>query len=375
MMENQPNDIEWIAQRCRYLSAMIRTSTIPKDSKLLTLQEKVCQKLVSINPCSSESLYLLGTSQLLIFDNDNGLGVANQSPLLDARQSFQASIDLEGKPASGDVPPGIAGQTWWIKKMDSAKAKQTASTSDKNQPAARGRGAPAAPSRGRGRGAPAPAKAAPPTRGRGAVRPPARGRGAPPRGAKATPADPKCSKEAEKPPQETPATPVSKPSKPAPLNRVTYHARLGMARALSRTDDKKDEARKRYEEVMKMAPEVHDSYIELADLLVKSDPLAAVDIYCKFPSSEENTDSFDDAYLSGEIVSILMKHEKLDDHRLVDHMVKWGKVMGIGVLEKYMEILDAKFKTDMLKKIYCGVHGKDVDDPDLVAFFKFKCWI
>nr|CAB3263199.1 uncharacterized protein LOC104266112 [Phallusia mammillata] len=41
MMENQPNDIEWIAQRCRYLSAMIRTSTIPKDSKLLTLQEKV----------------------------------------------------------------------------------------------------------------------------------------------------------------------------------------------------------------------------------------------------------------------------------------------------------------------------------------------
>ena len=41
-------------------------------------------------------------------------------------------------------------------------------------------------------------------------------------------------------------------------------------------------------------------------------------------------DSFDDAYLSGEIVSILMKHEKYDDERLVEHMVKWGQIMGIG---------------------------------------------
>ena len=40
-----------------------------------------------------------------------------------------------------------------------------------------------------------------------------------------------------------------------------------------------------------------------------------------------------------------------------------------------MGILDSKFKTDMLKNIYAGVHKKDVKDPDLVAFFKFKCWI
>ena len=40
-----------------------------------------------------------------------------------------------------------------------------------------------------------------------------------------------------------------------------------------------------------------------------------------------------------------------------------------------MGILDSKFKTDLLKKVYAGVHRKDVNDPDLAAFFKFKCWI
>lgn len=72
---------------------------------------QVSQKLVSINPCSSESLYLLGMSQLLIFDNDNGMGVANETSLLEARQSLEASIALEGKPASGDTPPGIIGNS------------------------------------------------------------------------------------------------------------------------------------------------------------------------------------------------------------------------------------------------------------------------
>ena len=44
-------------------------------------------------------------------------------------------------------------------------------------------------------------------------------------------------------------------------------------------------------------------------------------------------------------------------------------------LEKYVQILDNKLKTDTLKKVYAGVHGKDVNDPDLQAFFKMKCWI
>ena len=63
-------------------------------------------------------------------------------------------------------------------------------------------------------------------------------------------------------------------------------------------------------------------------MLVKSDPLSAVDIYCKFPVSENPT--FDDAYIFGEIVRLLMKSEKYDDPRLPSNMISLGRVMGIG---------------------------------------------
>ena len=63
-------------------------------------------------------------------------------------------------------------------------------------------------------------------------------------------------------------------------------------------------------------------------MLVKSDPFSAVDIYCKFPVSENLT--FDDAYIFGEIVRLLMKLEKYDDPRLATNMISLGKVMGIG---------------------------------------------
>ena len=74
---------------------------------------------------------------------------------------------------------------------------------------------------------------------------------------------------------------------------------------------------------------VHDAYIELADIHVKTEPLKAVDVYAKYPFNEEST--FDDAYLHGEIVRILMKQEQFDDSRLEKHMIAWGRVMGLGV--------------------------------------------
>lgn len=63
-------------------------------------------------------------------------------------------------------------------------------------------------------------------------------------------------------------------------------------------------------------------------MLVKTDPLGAVDIYCKFPVSENPT--FDDAYIFGEIVRLLMKSEKYDDSRLTPNMIALGKVLGKG---------------------------------------------
>lgn len=45
------------------------------------------------------------------------------------------------------------------------------------------------------------------------------------------------------------------------------------------------------------------------------------------------------------------------------------------VLEKYVKILEEKFKNKILQEVYAGVNGKSVDDADMQAFFKFKCWI
>jgi len=45
-----------------------------------------------------------------------------------------------------------------------------------------------------------------------------------------------------------------------------------------------------------------------------------------------------------------------------------------GVLDRYVKILEEKFKNKLLQRVYAGVNGKDVDDPDMQAFFKFKCW-
>ena len=63
-------------------------------------------------------------------------------------------------------------------------------------------------------------------------------------------------------------------------------------------------------------------------MLVKNDPLSAVDVYTKFPVSEKP--SFDDAYIFGEIVRILMKAEKFDDPRLAPNMITYGKILGLG---------------------------------------------
>lgn len=73
---------------------------------------------------------------------------------------------------------------------------------------------------------------------------------------------------------------------------------------------------------------VHDACIELAEMLAKTDPKGAVDVYCKFHISDPPT--FDDGYILGEIVRLLMKAEDYDDKRLVTNMILYGKVYGLG---------------------------------------------
>lgn len=171
------------------------------------------------------------------------------------------------------------------------------------------------------------------------------------------------------------APPSSDKSGKVEMNPCTHHARLGLARALFKTDDKKrlEEAENLYQEVIKMSPDVHDAYIELGDMLSKINPTRAVGVYSRFPFS--NPPSFDDAFLHGEIVRLVMKSEDYDNPQLSRSMIAMGKALGIGVIDKQVAILEGKFKSAVLKTVYAGIHGKPLDDPELQAFFKFRCWL
>lgn len=159
------------------------------------------------------------------------------------------------------------------------------------------------------------------------------------------------------------------------VNKKSYQPRLGLARTLAKMSDmkKQEESHGFYREVITMAPQVHDAYIELGEILAKTDPVAAVDVYAKFPFNDPPT--FDDAFLHGEIVRLLMKSESYDNPWLCMSLIAMGKALGIGVLEKQVTILENKFQSKLLKQVYAGVHGKPIDDPELQAFFKFKCWL
>ncbi|XP_062319617.1 uncharacterized protein LOC134022259 [Osmerus eperlanus] len=393
-----------VAKRCQALAALIRLTAIAPCRELLDMQEKVCQVAVVTTPRDGHALYLLGLAQLAHFDNDPE-SERSKADLADACLSFQAILELEDKPQGGDPPAELTKQKWWQEKLASEKekaAKQTASqsTGSAGPPdgGAAGRGS------GRGRGGPgrggatAVAKATAPAKGGAKAAPPAkppvaRGRAgaaaaASTDGSSRSPAKPSSKTQLGPSKSKTDCSPSSTkagapqesavaecPVGPTPVNRRSHAPRLGLARALSRNADTHDQACQFYQEVISMAPEVHDAYIELAEMLVKSDPLAAVEVYCRFPLRPVAEQTFDDAFITGEIIRNLVKLELYDHPQLGPNLVAYGKVMGLGCIEKYIEILDGKFKTHLLKSIYAGIHNKSVDDKDLQDFFKFKCWL
>ena len=159
------------------------------------------------------------------------------------------------------------------------------------------------------------------------------------------------------------------------LNSLGYQARLGLARTLSRSpnDYHWAELKELYQEVIKMAPELHDAYIELSEMVAQTEPKQAIEIYSKYPFKKEGT--FDDAYLYGEIIRLIMKTEDYDNLNLRSSMEGYGKIMGFSALEKTVSVLESKFKFDVLMQVYAAVNDKVINDEDLQTFFKFKCWI
>lgn len=81
---------------------------------LVTVCLQTCQTLVRVRPCSSRALCLLGSAQLDLYDcQPAGTNAATQL-LQDARQSFTASIALEGKPAAGEPRAELTGLLIWF---------------------------------------------------------------------------------------------------------------------------------------------------------------------------------------------------------------------------------------------------------------------
>ena len=395
-----------VARHCDNLCSLLKVLSLPKDNALLQLQEKTCQQGVIFQPQNSRALYMLGDAQLSRHDNEINNN-NNTAVLEEAEKSYRASLELEGKPSGGKEVPGLIQEQQWWKQRQSAKTKEvtsakTTSATKENQRVSPTKGS---TSRGRGRGA-TPVKTAATTRCQ-AKQPAAKPTpvkssvAAKPSNVKTSRTSaPKQSAPAGKPsagktpcrtcshnkiqntakktpPPTSPSPPTTQPTRQeavGPPNATSYHPRLGLARVLTRLGSDPDAARRFYEECISMEPNLHDAYIELGEILVESDPLAAVEVYSKYPFPDPLT--YDDAFLHGEVARLLTKHEKFDDPRLGPSLIALGKVMGFSVLEKYVDILDSKLKySKLLMQIYAQVNGKNVDDPDLQQFFKFKCWI
>ena len=381
---------------------------------------QVCQSRVQCEPWSSEALHQLGAAQLACFESDE-----TQSDLLSwAEQSFRASLACEGKSiATEGAPEALAAQGWWKAAKSEPKSKVAKSESKSDPPkkappaggvksaTVSGPGAKGSSSLGAKRAPPqkAPTKTTALRSKPAACHPPV-GRGkttgeAGPKaaaaqgdkgravgaGTKPGPAKPGVkeavpaarSTTAAAVPSSPPQAPGGSPSpagtnKSGEVNRKAHQSRLGLARTLvkqtgGQLKDTPEEAVALYREVMSMAPGVHDAYIELGELLAKrGDTLAAVEVYSKFPFSQEP--SFDDGYLYGEIVHHLMAGQCYTDPLLERSLIALGRVLGINALEKQFAVLESKFQSSLLKKVTAGIHGKAVDDPSLQAFFKFKCW-
>ncbi|XP_031661082.1 uncharacterized protein LOC109879786 isoform X2 [Oncorhynchus kisutch] len=421
----------WVAKRCQALTGLIRLTSIPACRELMDMQEKVCQVAVVTTPRDSHALCLLGLAQLAQCDNDHG-SQRLEGAIANACLSFQASIELEDKPQSGEPPTQLTKQQWWQDRLAADKEKAVKGTASQGAGGG-GSGPPdtaVAAGRGCGRGMGGPArggtaaaaktptrggKTAPPAKNTPSTAPPAKNTPSTASPAKHTPstalpatvspsrgqvgaaktpgpAKPSSSKTQLISPSKSKPDCSPSPAKPGPteesavaessnvlpkalLNRRSHAPRLGLARALSRSADSHDQAHQLYQEVITMAPEVHDAYIELAEMLGQSDPLAAVEVYCRFPLKPVSEQNFDDAFITGEIVRILMKQGLYEHPELRHNLIAYGKVMGLGCLEKYINILEGKFMSSLLKRVYAGIHDKSVEDKDLQDFFKFKCWI
>lgn len=187
-----------------------------------------------------------------------------------------------------------------------------------------------------------------------------------------------------------PASSSSSPPKATKLNGKNLISRLWLAKAfklqmeITGNDSLKETVISHYKNCLKLPPNNIEANIDLARLIASSEPLLAVDYYSTcldlqsdssaIEKTSESLSDSDQSFINSEIVNILLKLKKLDDPRLEKNMISWAKTYGLGMLDKATKLLEDNGKTKILRRVYCAVHGKNEDDPELVQFFNFKCW-
>ncbi len=99
-----------LEKRCFCLSSLLRNTNKDNNLEILNLQEKISQKLVLLNPSDNYFLYLLANSQLEKYDYEamNSKNENLKDMLEECKNTLLASIELEGKLATGEPIPLIA---------------------------------------------------------------------------------------------------------------------------------------------------------------------------------------------------------------------------------------------------------------------------
>ena len=348
---------------CKRLSALLSKSPDSGNRKLLELQVETSKKCVVVEASNGQSLTTLGDSLLTLYEMTD-----SKTLLKESEQCFRAAIQVEGKAIKSETVPEQVKEMQWYKEKTGVKSPPAAAgkgarggPAKRGAPAARGAARGGAARGGAARGGAAAGKGA--ARGRGGARGAAAGVA---RGGKAAhscvPA--KGDKEEKKPE-------IEPGNESGPVNEKSAGPRLGLARVLSLSEgDNVEERKALYHEVIVIESGLHDAYIELGELCRGT--MQAVDVYDKFPFSEELT--FDDAYIFGEMVQILMKLGEFDDPRLEKSLMGYGSVMGWNSLESYVPKLENAFKTALLRNVYCHVNKKCAEDDDVKQYFKIKLW-
>jgi hypothetical protein len=115
-------------------------------------------------------------------------------------------------------------------------------------------------------------------------------------------------------------------------------------------------------------------YIELFEAKVLTDHEGAVAILDSVPTKA--VPDFEDAFVHGEAMRLLMKHKLYSDARLERHIVGYAKVNGLSSIDKEVQELDKANKySKLLMRIVAAVKEIPIDEPELVEFFKVKLWI